>query len=58
MNQPETIGRSASTKPNAVRIGLGVAVGFALIGAAYLYTVRGTAILFDLASGMAGMFCF
>jgi len=33
------------------------ALGLALAGAAYLYAVRGSALLLDLASGVAGVFC-
>lgn len=50
--------RTSVAKPNTIRIALLAGVGLSLLGAAYLYAVRGTAIIFDLASGMAGMFCF
>jgi hypothetical protein len=33
------------------------ALGLALAGAVYLYAVRGTALLLDLASGVAGILC-
>ncbi len=52
------IRRANETKPNAARVGLGIGLGVVSLGAAYLYAVRGNAIIFDLASGMAGMFCF
>jgi hypothetical protein len=58
MSLHQTIVRQHSAKPFVVRVGLGLALGIVTIGAVYLYSVRGTAILFDLASGMAGMFCF
>lgn len=44
-------------KPRAVKIGLWLALGLLLIAAAYLYAVRGIAILYDLSSGMAGLLC-
>ena len=47
----------SSEKPRAVRIGLWLGLGLLSLGAAYLYSVRGTAILLDLSSGIAGMFC-
>ena len=47
----------STEKPPAVRIGLWLALGLLSLGAAYLYSVRGTAILLDLSSGIAGMFC-
>jgi hypothetical protein len=50
--------RNEDAKPNVFRVALLAGVGLGLLGAAYLYAVRGTAIIFDLASGMAGMFCF
>ena len=58
MNSIEPVSRSTATQPFAVRIGLAGALGMVLVGAVYLYAVRGTAILLDLANGMAGMFCF
>ena len=58
MSIHEPIIRRHSAKPLVVRVGLGLMLGIVAIGAVYLYAVRGTAILFDLASGMAGMFCF
>jgi hypothetical protein len=35
---------------------IGCGVSALVVGAAYLYTVRGTALLLDMAAG--GMFCF
>jgi hypothetical protein len=49
---------ATGNKPNAVRIGLIIGLSLVSLGAAYLYAVRGNAIIFDLASGMVGMFCF
>jgi hypothetical protein len=43
--------------PLAVRIGLAVAIGLLMVGCAYLYAVRGNAIILDLANGFAGMIC-
>jgi hypothetical protein len=47
----------STEKPRAVRIGLWLALGLLTLGAAYLYSVRGIAILFDLSSGIASMLC-
>ena len=58
MSVHETMIRRQGAKPLVVRIGLGFMLAVATIGAIYLYAVRGTAIIFDLATGMAGMFCF
>ena len=58
MSSIEPTSRSSDTQPLAVRIGLGSALAMVLFGAVYLYDVRGTAIILDLANGMAGMFCF
>lgn len=44
-------------KPRAVRIALWTVLAFAGIGAAYLYAVRGNAIILDLSSGIAGLLC-
>jgi hypothetical protein len=40
-----------------LRIALGGAVAVAFLGALYLYVVRGQALLLDLASDVAGLFC-
>lgn len=53
----ETSPEPSTDKPRAVRIGLWLALGLLSLGAAYLYSVRGVAILFDLSSGIAGMLC-
>jgi hypothetical protein len=37
---------------------IGGSVGALALGAAYLYAVRGTALLLDLAAAAGGMFCF
>ncbi len=58
MSVHETIIRRHRAKPLVVRVGLGLMLGVVTIGAIYLYAVRGTAIIFDLAAGIAGMFCF
>ena len=58
MRSIEPTSRSSDVQPFAVRIGLAGALGLLLVGAVYLYAVRGTAIILDLANGMAGMFCF
>lgn len=59
MEQIETITASPTTleKPRAVKIALWSALALVLLGAAYLYAVRGVAILYDLSSGIAGMLC-
>jgi hypothetical protein len=44
-------------KPRAVRVGLWLALGLLTLGAVYLYSVRGIAIVLDLSSGIAGLFC-
>lgn len=43
--------------PRVVRVGLCLALGLLILGAVYLYSVRGIAILLDLSSGIAGMLC-
>jgi len=52
----QTTGHSTEP-PRPVKVGLWVGVGLLLLGAAYLYAVRGTAILLDLSSGIAGLLC-
>ena len=37
---------------------IGGAVAALVLGAAYLYAVRGTALLLDLAAAAGGLFCF
>jgi hypothetical protein len=37
---------------------IGGGVTALVVGAAYLYTVRGTALLLDMAAAAGGMFCF
>jgi hypothetical protein len=37
---------------------IGGTVSALVLGAAYLYTVRGTALLLDMAAAAGGMFCF
>jgi hypothetical protein len=43
--------------PRPLRIALGFMLGSLCVGAAYLYAVRGNAIILDLANGLAGMLC-
>jgi hypothetical protein len=40
------------------KISIGVAVAALLLGAGYLYAVRGEALLLDLAAMARGLFCF
>ncbi len=58
MSSIEPTSRGSDIQPFAVRIGLGGVLAMVLVGAVYLYAVRGTAMILDLANGMAGMFCF
>jgi hypothetical protein len=37
---------------------IGGVVASLVLGATYLYSVRGTALLLDMAAAAAGMFCF
>jgi hypothetical protein len=54
MQSPEqTLKAAASVGPWIVR---SLVLGLVL-GAVYLYAVRGSALLMDLASGAAGLFC-
>ena len=59
MDQADTLSATPATleKPRAVKVALWLAFAVFLAGAAYLYAVRGVAILFDLSSGIAGMLC-
>jgi hypothetical protein len=57
MQAIETSDGRPDGKPLAVRIGLWLALGLLCGSAAYLYAVRGNAIILDLANGLAGMFC-
>lgn len=52
-----TASPAALEKPRAVKLALWSMLALALIGAAYLYAVRGVAILYDLSSGIAGLLC-
>ena len=42
----------------APRAALALAVALLVAGGAYLYAVRGTALMLDLATGMQGLWCF
>jgi hypothetical protein len=57
MQAIETSGSRPDAKPVAVRVGLWLALALLCGSAAYLYAVRGNAIILDLANGLAGMFC-
>ncbi len=57
MNATNTTREQSTEKPRAIRIGLWLVLGLVTLGAAYLYSVRGIAILLDLSSGIAGMLC-
>ena len=43
--------------PLPVRIGAAVALALVVAGAAYLYAVRGTAMILDMASDIGRMLC-
>lgn len=48
---------SATRAPLGVRVALWAFTTALLVGAAYLYWVRGVAIIFDLSHGIAGLLC-
>jgi hypothetical protein len=58
MNVGMSSSDGAGTRPSAWRKVVFGLIALALVGAGYLYLVRGNAIILDLASGMVGMFCF
>jgi hypothetical protein len=57
METAQTPLENRQTAPRPVRIALGLMLGLLCLGAAYLYAVRGNAIILDLANGLAGMLC-
>ena len=57
MDASETTLDQTTQSPRAVRVGLWLALGVLTLGAVYLYSARGTAIILDLSSGIAGMLC-
>jgi hypothetical protein len=48
---------TTSEMPKAVKVGLWLLLTALGAGAAYLYAVRGNAIILDLSSGIAGLLC-
>jgi hypothetical protein len=58
MNTADLTRRPDAATPRSVRIALAAAVGLLGFGAAYLYAVRGNAMILDLANGLRGMLCF
>jgi hypothetical protein len=52
-----TVTRPETTLSRPLRWAGWGALGLALAGALYLYAVRGSALLLDLASGVAGVLC-
>ena len=46
-----------TSAPVSLRIAVGVVLALTCVGAAYLYVVRGEAMILDLANGIGRMLC-